>query len=271
MKLKLLLFQLSCWITICSIQSQELIQIIHTNGNKQYNGVEVSVTSSGRVDSLKYCNNDTWPYYIGYNSGAAKAGDGSYTFSFSTPVKEVVINLSALSHSEGSYSEEARIWVNDQPYKVRPGGEKNSCGEPLIIITPEGFIRPCKNCTGAGVNGIKINGPISKVKIECNIQLGEPMGFVAAMFFKPGKANLEITTTVEENASGSGKEIHIKGNQLNEAEILVKDSNGNIMPLLFRKNENLYIIIDAIDFPSGTYNIEIKLNGISSTQQVLIP
>lgn len=271
MRIKILLFNIFGWMFSSLVFSQELIQIIHTNGNKSYKGVDVKVTGSGRVDSLKYCNDDTWPYYIGYNSGAAKAGDGSYSFNFSVPVKEVVINLSALSHSEGSYSEEARIWINDQPYKVKAGGEKNSCGEPMVIITPEGFIRPCKNCTGSGINGIRITGNITMVKIECNIQLGEPMGFVAAIFIRPGKINQEFETSVEENASGEGKEIHIKGNNLNEAGITVKDQSGYTMPLLFRKNENTCIILDARDFQPGTYNIEIKLNGVSSTQQVLIP
>lgn len=271
MNAKKLYIVIALYLIHWGLFGQDFIQIIHTSGSKDYAGVLVNITSHGKVDSLSYCNNDTWPFYLGYNSGAGKAGEGYYHFEFSAPLKEVMINLSALSHSEGTYSEEARIWVNDQPYRLKSLGVKNSCNEPLTIITPEGFIRPCKNCSGSGMNGIKINGPITSVRIESKILLGEPMGFVASLYIRPGKSDIDCVAALNENASGEGKELSLTMNNAQDAQITIKNSLDEFMPLLYRKNEKTLVILDVADYPSGTYKIEIKLNGKTTIQNILIP
>src|SRR5690348_102351 len=77
--------------------AQQLVKIDHLSGSKQYKGINVNVTSKGQIETLQYCGDDTGPYYLGYNYANPTCGDGSYTFSFSQPVSEIVVNLSALS------------------------------------------------------------------------------------------------------------------------------------------------------------------------------
>ncbi len=256
------------------IHAQSLQQITHLRGVKDYNGVKVTVTSAGKTDSLQYCGTDTWPYYVGYNSINSGCADGSFTFSFSTPVKEVVLNLSALSHSDGTYNEEARIFVNGRHYMVKTLGKSNSCGEGECVVTPEGNIRPCNNCTGSGSNGIKIKGPINSITIECNIILGEPMGFVASVFMGP-KAKDEITlnsytASFVESAAGDGRELVIESPELQNAEISIKDASGNPVTIRYRSIEPTKIIIDASEFNAGEYWLEIKLNGVVEKQKLFI-
>ena len=253
--------------------AQDMVRIPHLRGTKIFNGIQVKVTSKGKVDSLHYCGADTGPFYIGYNYGNTGAGDGSYTFTFSQPVNEVMINFSALSHSSNSYNEEARIYINGQHYKIKQLGTQNSCGEGLCILTPNGDLRPCMECGGSGTSGIRIKGPVSTLTVECKIIMGEPMGFVAGVWFGGKATNQETltsyTATLGDNAAGMGKELVLEGN-LGNAEIRIKDSQGKPITLSYRSIESNRIVLDFTDVPAGEYLLEIEQDGQIEKQKLFI-
>src|SRR5258705_3980384 len=102
---KHLSFLFFCILGSSMMNAQKLSKVDHISGPKLINGINVNVTSKGQIETLQYCGDDTGPYYLGYNYANPKCGDGSYTFNFSQPVSEIVVNVAALSHS-GSYDEE---------------------------------------------------------------------------------------------------------------------------------------------------------------------
>jgi hypothetical protein len=244
-----------------SLYAQQLQRILHLRGTKTINGIGVTVTKTGKADSLHYCGEDTGPYYVGYNYANTGAADGSYTFTFSKPVDEIVLNLAAMSHSTGTYAEEARIFVNGAHYRFTKLGTSNNCGETMAIITREGDISPCANCTGSGTNGVKIKGPITTITVECNILSGEPMGFVVGVWMS-GKASdnmVSYKTNLTESDAGEGKELLITG-PLENANIVIKDSQGNPMAITFRTKEKSRLTINISEWPKGDYILEIEQN-----------
>jgi hypothetical protein len=255
-----------------SLNAQEPVRIVHIKGSRTINGINVKVTKTGKADSLHYCGEDTGPYYLGYNYTSPSAGDGSYTFSFSKPVDEVIINLAALSHSS-SYGEEARIFVNGVHYKVPKIGRNNSCGESLSIISAEGDIRPCLNCSGSGTNGIKIKGPITTLTVEAKILNGEPMGFVIGVWMI-GKATetnglVSYQAQLAENPAGTGKELIIEGNVLN-ATVKLKDSLGAELSIRYLSIQNNRLVMDASEWIPGEYTLEIKRDNTTEQEKITV-
>ncbi len=258
---------------IISASAQNQNRILHLKGTQIINGISVTVSSKGNVDSLHYCGEDTGPYYLGYNYKNKGAKNGSYTFSFSEPADEVIINLSAMSHSN-TYGEEARIFVNGTHYKVTAIGSNNGCGEAPVYLTPSGDIRPCINCSASGTNGIKIQGPINSITIECIILSGEPMGFVAGVWFKGKGSNENImtsyTTKIGENSAGLGMELVISGD-LENAELRLNDINLVPIQISYKLTEKKMIILDISALTPGEYILQIKKNDIIEKQKIFIP
>lgn len=246
---------------MASIHSQQLTRIRHLSGTQVINGIGVTVTQSGKVEELQYCGDDTGPYYLGYNYSSPGAGDGSYTFTFTKPVDEIVLNLAAMSHTSGSYGEQAKVYVNGVHYVFTSLGTLNNCGEQMAIITREGDISPCAECTGSGTNGVKIKGPITSIKIEGDIIFGEPNGFVVGVWMS-GKANdamVSYKADLGESAAGEGKELYITG-PLENAKVVIKDANGNPLSITYRTIEKSKLVINASEWPSGEYILEIEQN-----------
>jgi hypothetical protein len=243
------------------LYTQQLQRILHLHGTKTINGIGVTVTKSGKADSLHYCGEDTGPYYVGYNYANTGAADGSYTFTFSKPVDEIVLNLAAMSHSTNSYGEEARIFVNGAHYRFTKLGSLNNCGESMAIITRDGDISPCANCSGSGTNGVRIKGPITTITVECNILSGEPMGFVVGVWMS-GKSNdnmVSYKTNLIESDAGEGRELVITG-PVENATVIIKDANGNPLPVVYKTKGKTKLVINASEWISGDYTIEIKQN-----------
>lgn len=255
------------------LNSQQMQRIVHLNGTKTINGIGVTVTKSGKVDSLQYCGDDTGPYYMGYNYNNTGAANGSYTFTFSKPVDQVVLNLAAMSHSAGSYGEEAKVYVNGTHYRFTRLGTTNSCAESYAIITREGDISPCANCSGSGTNGVKINGPINTITVECHIIFGEPMGFVLGIWISgksPDNNMQSYETSLYESAAGDGKELSITGDMEN-AIIMIKDSKGNPVTILYKSIDKKEVIINTVEWLSGVYTIEIQQFNKTEKTTIKIP
>ena len=254
------------------LHAQKTDRLRHLSGTRTINGIQVTVTQEGAVDSLTYCGDDTGPYFVGNDYSGLGNITGSYIFTFTQPVKEVFLNIAALSVSD-TYSEEVQIYVNGSHYFVTDIGHDSGC-EPMPIISAEGNIRPCNSCTGSGADKIKIKGPITTLKVTCKILKGEPQGMVMGVYMGE-KAKDEITNTlvnytatIGENAAG--KELLIESNQLENAVITLKNSNGYIIALHYRIIEANRIIIDASDLVKGEYFLEINLNDEIEKQRLLI-
>ncbi len=246
-------------------------RILHLEGSKTINGIGVTVTKTGKVDNLHYCGEDTGPYYVGHNYNNSESADGSYTFTFSKPVDEVMLNLAAMSHSN-TYGEQARIFVNGAHYKFTKLGSLNSCGESLAIVTREGDISPCANCSGSGVNGVRIKGPITSITVECNVLSGEPMGFVVGVWMA-GKSNdnmVSYKTNLIVSDAGEGRQLSIIG-PVENVTVIIKDGTGTPISIEYRTKEKSKLIINASEWPSGDYIIEIEQNKKIERTTIKIP
>lgn len=155
-------------------------KVSHLTGTKTINGVKVTVTNSGVVDSnVSYCD-ATSPYFIGWNYGLSNSGTGSYTFTFSPAIREATLNFSGIS-STGSDTEEVVIIVNGKVYPIKKVGTDNGC-DPLGVLTSEGAIGACQDCSVAGWNGTKVKGKISKLTVRDVVVSGSPAGAIFSLF-----------------------------------------------------------------------------------------
>ena len=144
-------------------------QVLHLHGSMTINGVLVTVSSSGSVDSNSvYCTN-TFPYFVGYNY-ISGSGNGIYNFTFSPAVNSITLNFSGISNTSGGH-EVVVLTINGLHYSIPSAGSSNSC-DPLAVLTSSGDIDGCINCGVSGWNGTTISGTISSLsvfKIHTNI------------------------------------------------------------------------------------------------------
>jgi hypothetical protein len=163
------------------VQSQCTHQVMHTQGTRTINGVEVTVTHTGVVDSnFAYCPS-TLPYFIGYTYAGTQNGNGSYLFTFSPAVNAVTINVSGISNISGSGIEEVKIRKNGVHYAIPAAGPANGC-DPVAVLTPEGNMTGCAGCTVSGWNQTTVPGPVSTIEIIDTILFGGPNGSIFSLF-----------------------------------------------------------------------------------------
>lgn len=164
-----------------SIIGQCTYQITHLDGPLSVNGVMVTVTSDGYVDSNSgYCL-QTFPYFIGWNYDSAYSGTGWYNFKFSPPVSSLTLNFSGISEAGGDHKEEIRLFVNEVHYAIPSAGTLNGC-DPMAVLTDEGNIVACPNCPLSGWMGTTINGPISSLTVLDTVYYGNPAGTIFSLF-----------------------------------------------------------------------------------------
>jgi hypothetical protein len=162
-------------------RSQCTNQVMHTQGTRTINGVDVAVTHTGVVDSnFAYCPS-TLPYFIGYTYTGAQNGNGSYLFSFSPAVNAVTINVSGISNISGSGIEEVKVRKNGVHYVIPAAGVANGC-DPEAELTPEGDIAGCAGCTVSGWSQTTIPGPVSTIEIIDTVLYGGPNGSIFSLF-----------------------------------------------------------------------------------------
>ena len=176
-------------------------QVLHTTGSAMVGGVNVTVTSTGRVDNYSsYCPAVTRPFFIGYNFGTG-SGSGSFTFTFSPPVTGMTLNFSGASCT-GSDCEEIRLTINGAHYAMSGPGSNNAC-DPMAVITGAGDLRGCANCGVSGWSGTTISGPaMSSLTVEDFVVSGTPNGALFSLFLCNVVLDaewLEFQATLQEN------------------------------------------------------------------------
>jgi hypothetical protein len=80
----MLLLSMVAMLSARTAVAQDFTQITNTYGSATVNNNTVTVTSSGDAGELTPCGSNAAPYYV-YNM------NGSYTFTFATPVSSVLI------------------------------------------------------------------------------------------------------------------------------------------------------------------------------------
>jgi hypothetical protein len=177
-------------LKLATVFGQCTNQVLNLTGTTTINGIQVSVTSSGMVDSNSiYCNN-TFPYFVGYNY-ISGSGNGTYTFNFSPAVNGITLNFSGISNN--SSQEVVVLNVNGLHYSIPFTGSLNSC-DPLAMLTSSGDIIGCPGCGVSGWNGTTISGPITSLSVLDSTISGVPNGAIFSLFFCDS-----LATNVEQN------------------------------------------------------------------------
>jgi len=154
-------------------------QILNLSGTSVVNGVEVSVTSTGIVDSnTDYCAS-TFPYFVGYNNFAG-SGNGTFKFNFSPAVNSITLNFSGISNV-GDDKEIVALSVNGVHYPIPSIGTNNVC-DALAVLTTNGDITGCDNCPVSGWNGTTIAGPITSLTVLDSAISGIGNGALFSLF-----------------------------------------------------------------------------------------
>jgi hypothetical protein len=254
---------LTMTILVFPVFSQPLQRVTHTTGTQMINDINVTVTSKGMIANLgrpTYCDGNTGPYYMGYNTRDYSCATGSYTFTFNPPVAFVNLNFSGLSTSE-HYDEEAIIEVNGHHYPLTEMGKSNNC-EDLAALNKSGNLTGCNDCSASGTNGIKVEGPIYTLTITDSVLFGEPAGILFGIWMSYVSLEVDLGSKVcaykKESASGSA--LIIEGNEVDLKLISVSGPTGE-KSLYYSYSQDPAISIDITTFTKGAeYTFEFLVN-----------
>ncbi len=146
--MKKILYVLTLLLVSSGVKAQ-FVSVTNLSGTVAYGSENVTVTSAGSVSSTPYCGVN--PYWI----GAFSTAPGSYTFSFSTPVKKVRIFVTAMDNGFGTLdTEKISIDINGAFYPLTVGNYTawpGTCSQPAESII--GGLLVCTLDLGAGGGG----------------------------------------------------------------------------------------------------------------------
>lgn len=238
-------------------RSQCTNQVTHMHGTKMINGVNVTVTYTGVVDSdFVYCPS-TVPYFIGYRYAGGQNGDGSYLFTFSPPVSAITVNVSGISNIPGSGIEEVKLKKNGVHYSIPAAGITDGC-DPMAVLTSEGNIAGCLNCGVSGWSQTTVSGPLTSIEVKDSVLYGNPEGSIFSLFI------CDIATNVDEIKSDVLIKIFPNPfvNTLNLSSTSDKLLQFILYDIVSRKllqqNFTGSSSLNTEQFPKGIYLYEIK-------------
>lgn len=227
--------------------------VTHLNGSKLINGVNVTVSSTGKVDSLNYCTS-TFPYLVGANS-VSGGGQGTYTFNFLPAVDTVTLNFSGISYTNTGH-EIIVLSVNGAHYSIPSAGSSNGCN-PLAVLTTSGDITACTGCPTSGWSGTRITGPINSISIFDSVVAGLPNGSLFSLFFCGKYAPPNPTGTVLNGSIYPNPFHNILNVALNEsktAKIVIYDITARE---IFNQFFTQSVILNTNSIASGVYVYKI--------------
>ncbi|MBK6540711.1 MAG: T9SS type A sorting domain-containing protein [Flavobacteriales bacterium] len=141
-------------------------QVLHVQGSQVVAGVDVTVTSTGYVDTNTVFCSETFPFIVGAVGGVTPlSGPGAYTFQFDPPIDSAMINVGGLGNEGVGDAEEIRLFVNGSHYSISSVGQPHAC-EDMAMLTANGDITGCMPCIVSGWNGTTIHGPITTLMVE---------------------------------------------------------------------------------------------------------
>jgi hypothetical protein len=254
---------------ISSFAKDEL-KIEHLEGTEDINGVKVKVSSEGQtaVDN-GYCKS-TSPYYIGRNHPGE--GDGSFIFEFSPAVSHVRLDFSAMSHAESSYKEIVIVRVNGRQYQIPKGGTENGC-EPLAVVTDEGYIEPCSNCSGSGIADIIIDGPINTLEVKDSVIYGSPEGTLFSIYMGKsmpmGPELISVRAVRVLNIIDDPNHVKAIGVPDGGTRLTVYNANGKLLRNMSQGIRN-HQLIDVSDLPNGYYVFVLQGENFREERSVVL-
>jgi hypothetical protein len=236
--------------------SQCTNQVTHLSGTLAVSGVNVSVTSTGLVDTFTtYCAN-TFPYFIGAQwSGIS--GSGSYNFSFSPPIDSLTLNFSGITNVSAGV-EGVIIFINGNHYSIPVPGSMNNC-DSMAILTASGDIAACSGCQAAGWMGTTITGGISSLSVFDSVVSGSSGGSLFSLFISEPESNgladhkTEPEISFYPNPFNNEIKIVMTGNE--PAEIIFYDIASRE---LLRQQFTSSILLSTESFAKGIYLFDVK-------------
>jgi len=250
-------------LAFVSLQAFPQCRVSHLNGTMNVNGINVTVTHTGDVDTVSTCNNMLGPYWIGvhYSPLPFSCNGGRYNFSFVPSVSEVFLNFGSINSEVGN-SEIVRVYLNGSHYPIPSPGDTLSC-QQLAILTVDGDIAS-PNWDGAAWKNTKITGAISTLSIQDSILAGCGNGAI----FSLSLCNWAVGTNdieKEENKlrvypNPTNGDINIFASEmLTNGSLKVINITGE--PVLKREGLNgMSFSFDLSGKADGVYIIEIKTN-----------
>jgi hypothetical protein len=103
--------------------SQCQFPVTHTSGSKIINGINVTVTSTGFVDTNSVFCINAKPYFIGFTWSSGKVKNGAYNFQFNPPVKSVSLNFGGISRNNSNI-EIIKLYSNGIHYPILNKGKR---------------------------------------------------------------------------------------------------------------------------------------------------
>jgi len=174
-----------------NINAQCTDLIVHLSGTQVINGVAVSVTSAGSVDSWSSCNG-LGPYWVGQDDQ-----DGSYTFHFDPPIIGVTLGYADINASSGAAGgiEEIRHYINGGHHPLTSVGDSTGCHSPATLTANNDLSGVSPN-TVYGSRNLSIMKVIDSITILNKVLAGNPWGTSFSIAFCK-----DIGTSVTENPS----------------------------------------------------------------------
>lgn len=261
-------------ILMLNLNAQSPYQVTHITGTQIVNGISITVIHRGKIailDDLSYCEGQTGPYYFGYSYLDGQSRNGSYSFTFDPPVKEITINITGLS-GDNNNMEEVKFFINETHYPIPVIGTKISC-EELAVLTPKGNVRPCRGCSISGWKGTKIEGPITNLTVSDSILSGDPAGSLIALYIGDPDLSNTIYSTINKikmREVAAGKGIIIASNFFLNSSLTLKDKSENLVNFNYYQMDEQRICIEAKDIAKGIYVLEIKTGEEVDRQKLII-
>lgn len=250
-----------------NVSSQCTNEVSHLTGTMTVNGVNVTVTSTGKVDYLAYCSGT---YMVGYSySSTPNSGDGSYIFTFSPAINGVTINFAGLTNNAGNI-EVVSLYVNGSHYAIPSAGSSNGC-EALALLTAGGDITGLTGYTLSGWNGTSIAGPITSFEIS-DVVTNAGGGTIFSLFICDPITNIfDFTDKYQLNIypNPSSNQLTIEGNIISNSEIEVVNILGKKVNIEITTQSDK-AVINTSELAKGIYFVKIKSDNIFHTEKIVI-
>ncbi|MBK7764017.1 MAG: hypothetical protein IPI46_11815 [Bacteroidetes bacterium] len=238
-------------------------RVTHLSGTMNINGINVTVSHVGDVDTATYCDSKFGPYHIGvrYTPLPFSCKGGRYNFSFSPAVNEIFLNVGSVNGSILD-SEIVRVFINGfhSPIVL---GDTSIC-QQFAILTPIGDITS-PNWDGAGSENIIINGIIDSISIIDSVIVGCPNGAI----FSLSLCNWPVSTTnyslgnngVSIYPNPASSEINIEYECRSEGVFVLYNSLGQqVYSCILPEGSNkIYRTLPKV--VDGLYNYRCKFEG----------
>lgn len=253
-----------------ALWADEYHHITHTVGEEIVNGISVSVTKvGGAVENSSYCEEITSPYFVGYEWVGHKSVSGSYTFTFTPPVKKVKLNFSGVTNTAAN-QEIVSLYVNDEHFAIPFAGFDNEC-DAMAQLTEEGNITGGEGLNLSGWQGTILNGPITSLTVKDSVVRGMPSGALFSLYITdPATSVIFEDISMDETFNPSVEKGRLSmdmGSDEYTGEIV--SLKGQVLPIAIdRKKLQQGVVLDNL--AKGVYFLRIRKKRVLFTRKFLV-